>query len=367
MIDPIFNMFKTKFAVMDNLNLLKSDVDRVDIYINLESVFKVIMSPRINNYLMATTDDKNIFKISLMSNIVNLAQHYRLYCKKHKKDSRVFLYWNYPKSDYKNANYIIGYREYYNHKMFKNEGCEFICRNLSECLNFMKKLFSYINQVYLVDGGPVDSSVVPYIVEERTYMSRNNPSIQKIVVSNSKYDFQYVNYGFTVLETNRDDSIVVTKDNVIDIIKTKMNVKNEMTIPPNLIPFAISLLGDKYRSIPKLSGVGLSSILKMVNKAIDGLLVTENTQDVDMLSKIITETYRKQFINNYLCTYIPRQYDELTPVEIMNIENQIIDKFDDNALEYINEKYFKSAPLMTISTKTEQVIDNIQKSIWDKK
>lgn len=367
MIDPIFNMFKTKFVVMDNLNVIKPDVDQVDVYINLESVFKVIMSPRINNYLMATMEDKNMFKINLMSNIVNLAQHYRLYCKKHKKESRVFLFWNYPKSEYKNSEYIIGYREYYNHKMFKNEGCDYISRNLSECFNFMKKLFSYINQVYLINGGPIDSSVIPYLIEDKIYLSKDNPSVQKIVVSNSKYDFQYVNYGFTVLETNKDDSIVITKDNVIDIMKSKMNVKNNMTLPSNLLPFAIALLGDKYKSIPKLSGVGLSSILKMVNKAIEGLLITENTQDVDMLSKIITESYREQFIKNYLCTYIPRQVDDLAPLDILNIENQITDKFDDNALEYINEKYFKYAPLMTISTKTEQVTEQIQKSIWDRK
>lgn len=366
MIDPIFNMFKTKFVVMDELNLLRKDVDRVDIYINLESVMKVIMSPRINNFLM-TTVDKNLFKINMMSNIVNLAQHYRLYCRKHKKDSRIFLFWNYPKSDYKNSEYIAGFREYYNHKMFRNEGCEYIYRNFTECLNFMNKLFSYVNQVYLINGDSIDSSVVPYLVEDKIYHSRDDDSIQKIIVSNSKYDFQYVNYGFTVLETNKDSSLVITQDNVIDILKSKMNVRNvELSSPHTLLPFIISLLGDKYRSIPKLSGVGLSSILKMVTKALDGLLITESTQDIEMLSNIIAETYRGQFIKNYLSTYIPRQSDEVTPLELHNIELQIMDKFDDNALEYINEKYFKPCPLMIIGNKTEQVVENIQKSIWDR-
>ena len=205
MIDPIFNMFKTKFVVMDKLKLLDLTTSRVDIYINLESIFKVLMTPRVNNYLMATSENENQFKINLMSNIVNLAQHYRLYCAKYKKDSRVFLYWNYPKSEYKNAEYISGYREYYNHKMFKNEGCEYISRNLIECHNFMTKLFHYINQVYLIDGGTVDSSVVPYVVEENVYCSRSSQDVQRIIISNTKYDFQYVSYGFTILETNKDD------------------------------------------------------------------------------------------------------------------------------------------------------------------
>ena len=58
---------------------------------------------------------------------------------------------------------------------------------------------------------------------------------------------------------------------------------------------------------------------------------------------------------------------ELTPLEIREVEKQVVDKFDDNALNYINEKYFRSAPLMIINTRTEQVTEQIQKSIWDKK
>lgn len=45
------------------------------------------------------------------------------------------------------------------------------------------------------------------------------------------------------------------------------------------------------------------------------------------------------------------------PLEIRKVEAQIVDKFDDNGIEIINEKYFKTAPLMTINTKKEQVID----------
>lgn len=367
MIDPIFNMFKTKFTVMDSLNVLDKTVDRVDIYINLENIFKVLLSPRVNNYLMATSEGDNQFRLNLISNIVNLAQHYRLYVSKYGKDSRVFLYWNYGKNSYKNSAYIPGYREYYHHKMFKNEGCGYIVRNLSECSNILNKIVHYINQVYLIDGGAVDSSVVPYIVEENIYCSREDPSVQKIIVSNTKYDFQYVCYNFTVLETNKDDSCIITKDNVIDTLKTRMNVKTELEIPSNLIPFTISLLGDRYRNIPKLSGVGLSTIIKMINTALDKVLITNNTQDVDMLSRIIAEKYRSQFINNYLCTYIPRQYTDLSPLDIRHIEEQIIDKFDDSALNMMNERYFREFPLMLINTKTEQVVEQMRGSIWDRK
>ena len=99
MIDPIFHMFKIKHTILDGLSVLDPNYDRVHVYINLESVFNKLINPRVNNYLVAsmkTEDDKNRLKLSLVSHVINLAQHYRLYCAKHKKESRVILYWNYP-------------------------------------------------------------------------------------------------------------------------------------------------------------------------------------------------------------------------------------------------------------------------------
>lgn len=232
----------------------------------------------------------------------------------------------------------------------------------------MKTAFRYINQVYLIDGGELDSSVIPYLVEEAIYCNRQDQNIQKLIISNTKYDFQYVSYGFTVMETSKDDSILVTEENVITLLKERMNVKTGLSIPPNLIPFTIALLGDKYRNIPKMAGVGLSTILKMVHAALERVIITPQTQNVDMLSKIITEPHRKQFIKNYLCTYIPEQYEAASPMNVRHIEEQMVDKFDDNAMNYMNERYFKMAPLMLIGSKTEQMVEQInqQSSIWGK-
>ena len=110
MIDPIFHMFKIKHATLDRLKVLDPNMDGVHIYINLESVFNKLINPRVNNYLMASIrgeDDKSKLKLTLVSHVINLAQHYRLYCAKHKKESRIILYWNYPIStNYTNRKYI---------------------------------------------------------------------------------------------------------------------------------------------------------------------------------------------------------------------------------------------------------------------
>lgn len=374
MIDPIFNMFKIKHLTLDSLKVLDPKVNRVHIYINLESVFNKLINPRVNNYLMANVKgdlDKNKIKLAIVSHVINLAQHYRLYCAKHKKESRIILYWNYPVStEYVNRKYIIDYRAYYNHKMFRNEECKFLVDCIQDAFHILQQMVQFVNEVYLVNGGTIESSMIPIVMEQHVYQDYTNHT-QKIIISDSKYDFQYTTQPeFTVIESARDKSIIVNQNNVIELLKNRMGIKSLLSVPNTLIPFVISLLGDRYRNIPKLAGVGMSTILKMANLAIQNNIITESTKDVDMLSEIITESYRQQFRNNYLCTSLEYQQRDVTPYMISAIRQQIIDKFDDRTLKNMNEKYFLHCPIMLIETKTNQVMGTYadsSSSIWETK
>lgn len=356
-IDPMFNARKIKFTVLDKLKILESDTTRVHVYINLESVFNRIIQQRLNNYIVACIkekEDKNKFQLSLIANIINLAQHYRLYFAKCHIDSRVILYWNYPpSSNYLNRKYIVDYRSSYNHKMVRNDECRFIVDSIWDIAGLLQKMVAFINEVYVIGGGNVESSLIPMAMEQHVY---EDYSAQKIIVSDSKYDFQYVNYGYTVIESAKDDSVIITKDNVIDVLKDRNKIKSEMTVPPTLLPFVTCLLGDRYRNIPKLAGVGLSTILKMANKALENHAITENTTDVDMLTNIITVQYQNQFKNNYLCTNLEYQMKDVTPLDISLIKQQVVDKFDDRTLKNMNERYFLHCPIMMIDTKTDQLL-----------
>ena len=73
------------------------------------------------------------------------------------------------------------------------------------------------------------------------------------------------------------------------------------------------------------------------------------------LEEIVEEKHRRLFHNNYRCTSLPYQKSELTPTNISYIENQLVDKFDDDKLKEINETVFMQCPLMIVNTRTEQV------------
>ena len=101
-IDPLFNLHKIKFDILDKWNLVDQKTQRVNVYINLDNVFKVIMTARTNNFIQAASsvsgyeEFMNHVAKTLVSNIINLGQHYRLWLAKKSIESRIILFWNYP-------------------------------------------------------------------------------------------------------------------------------------------------------------------------------------------------------------------------------------------------------------------------------
>lgn len=354
MIDPVFNMYKTKFAVLDQLHLLDNTKKKIRIFINLEMVLKTLMTAKNNNQLFVQ-GDPNDLKLSLISNIVNLGQHYRLYCTKYHKQSEIYLYCNYPHDRYKNSDYIVGYRSYYVNRVLKNDNCLYIINALKEAFRFLDVLGKYIDGVYIITEGSVESSVIPYIIKEDSIL--DNDDIQDIIVSNTKYDLQYVNHGFTLLHPFGDESSIITSDNVISKLKELCKINNDINITPSFIPFILSMIGDRYRNIPKMAGVGLSTVLKTIKSGIDQKLITTSTTNNQMLANIIKECHRDIFLSNYNCVDITLQYNRLSESDIHRILYRIEDKFDENALRLINEKYFQMHPLMIVNPRSEQILN----------
>lgn len=337
-------MFKVRFDIMDKLSVLDRNSAYTIICINLENVFKTILTSRINNYYIASKTP-NELKLELMSNIINLAQHYNLYCAKVKQKAKIVLYWNYPNAPYRNNKYIELYKDYYSNRMFNSMDCGYIMKCIHECHNFMKTMCKYVNNVYIIDATEIDSSVVPMIIKNNKFDMKNT---QYLLVSNSKYDYQYVNLGFDIICPRGKDSVLLNTTNVVDYLKSINNIKTKLTMSPNHIPFALSLIGDKYRCIPKMNGVGLSTVISCISKAVDNLMITDNTTNVDMLASILSESFRHQFTINYKCTDILSQYNEASASNIDDVVSQVCDKYDTNSLDYINDKYFRQYPIMIV-------------------
>lgn len=350
-IDPIFNMLKVKFDVLDQLNVLDRTKEQVMVFINLEDPFRYLLNQRNDVQLKAAQCSIADIQLNLISNVINLGQHYRLYCKKNKKSSRVFLYWNYPKGSYNNRIYWSKYRDDFDKRFGINTNAEYVTRCIEQMVPILNSIIPFINQVYLVSGGPVESSLIPKIV-----MPAYDDGVPKqcIIVSRSRYDYQYLYDDFTIIEPRGANSCIVDNTNVIDHMKQKKNIKNPMTVPSSLLSFILALLGDEHRGIPKIEGFGLLSIIKAIHTALEHHFISETTQDIDLLSSILNETYRSRFERNYHMVNLELQMEDVTPVQAEMITSQLIDKYDDRTLNAMNERYFLRDPIMLVDTASEQ-------------
>ena len=71
---------------------------------------------------------------------------------------------------------------------------------------------------------------------------------------------------------------------------------------------------------------------------------------------VLKKNYADVFSRNYRCTNLEYQLQDVEPVELHKIKSFLVDNFDDNTLEAMNEKYFKRFPIDIIRPKTQQVL-----------
>lgn len=341
--DIIFNLFKVRFYLMDKIlvdnDILPSRDDRVNIFINIEPILRKLLT--VNGDELSKVSRINIK--DLTSNIINLAAHYRLFFSKNKTYSRIYLYIPTPLDSYANSTFIDSYRELYNHNMTKNTKYKNLSNAIRDSIDIVQLICEYIEGVYFIESGATENSLVPYIVNKD-----NNDNYKNFIVSSDPYDYQYVNYGFNVIVPKKDDSHIINKDNLIDHIKFKNRCNSQYNPNNNLFTFIHSLMGDQRRGIPRISRMGLSTILKTIDKAIVSNKITDNTFNINILLPIIKEEYINDILNNYYCTDIVSQYDRIHHCDSYFIIKQIKDKYDSDALKEVNNTYFSDTPIMLI-------------------
>ena len=339
-----FNLFKVKYEKLMELMRQDSSInistnDNVNIFINLESIFINMTNPKIKEYL--TVNQKST-TIQFIACVINLAAHYRWFFTKNKIKSKIYLYFpTLSNVEYKNHIFNKDYRKYYDYKFKEDVQNSLVYKILSSAIPMIKMILEYIEGVYIIDSYGIENSVTPYIISE----DDDNNSIN-FIVSNSFYDFQYVNYDFKIIFPKRDDSIIINRENVIDYIADFHNCNGTYKFSHNYIPFILSLVGNKNRNIYNIKGVQFKSAFKLIQTAFDQNMLGNRSTNIHMLINIVKPAWRELISLNYYCTDILHQYNQLNAKDIHDILSQITDKFDNTSLKKINDKYFTHYPIM---------------------
>lgn len=339
--DPIFNLHKVRFAVLDELMQRSGPTfkkgETANVYINLEVILRKMRAQNVEDYLKVRKEEK---VYEMISNIINLISHYRLYFTKNKIYSKVFLYMNFPfEGEYKNRIFSPTYRRHYQERYTVDERTRVLRNSLTTVIPFTKIILDYVEDVHFISSNTIESSVLPVILAEQ------KPATHHFIVSTDPYDYQHVLNGFHVIRPKQQNSYLVTKDNLISIAKMEANVMTKIDVPATFYPFILAVLGDKERSIEKIRGVGIKTILTMLKKGLDAHLISPDLTNVNLLLQVIREEYKDLIMSNYFSTNINIQKQMLNSNDRDAIDKQLTNLYGQHSLKDLNDKYFIEHPI----------------------
>lgn len=345
MMDQIFNSYKIRYTILDDLfnnsNIPFTKKRTVNIFINLDWVFKNLFTDIRDKTVRASTS-KVLYEP--VSNIVNLAAHYRQYFTRNKIYSRIILYSsNLTTFDkMRNRMFISNYRENYNRSIGKPD-LLFIRKLLLEAIPLSKIILEYIDDVYYVTTDELEPSVIPSII-----YNKFSPDDINLLVTKDKYEYQYVNKGFSILRPKKEDSYLITKENLYDVLCNESKIKFEKyrDLNTSFYSFIYSISGDVTRNINKIKNIGPATAMKLLQDGIQSGFITNNDKmNIMLLLNVISHEYRELIYKNYNVVDIDTQLNIPSSI-LINIESQLVNRYDNPSLMKINNEYFNNHPLM---------------------
>lgn len=345
-----FNLFKIKYEKL--IELLRNDEDiyieqgdTVNVFINLEPIFMKMCNPKVNERLMM----RGKHQFEFISCVINLAAHYRWFFTKNKINSRIYLYCSSPTNlQYKNSIYNKDYRAQYNFKFTERGGNLLLHKVINESIQYIQLICEYLPGVYFIVSNNLENSLVPHIILNNKDEDDEVEPAANFIVSSALYDIQYVNKKCSILLPKLDKSTILSRKNIIPYLMVSNDCSHGLNIGPKMLPFILSIIGNKNRNIYNIKGMQIKSAFKLLETALDLKVISNDVTSIHMLLDVIKSQYREELLNNFYCTDIDSQMSQLNIKDIHSVVDQINDKFDNIALKNINEKYFKSHPLQLI-------------------
>ena len=358
MVNQIFNPFSSSFNILkikykdydESLTSKKflEPIDKINVFINLETVFKhLTMIQELEKKLVLQRD----FETILISNILNLAAHYKRFFISNGLDTKVYLYHtDFDSTEFNQCKYNEDYRMYYLCKYNNNPKFVYLTDALKATILPEVKIYcEFIPNLYYISAKNIEGSLVPLVIAE------NDPTRKNLIIGGEFYDTQYsfmknfVNHfihkgiGMYTITSSVPEYLKELTKKSDDEINNLINDYNYYGTYCSLI----SVLGDRNRSIDGLSGIGPITLQKYIQDGIQRHEINHQTDNGEMLSDIFHDKELKnEFLINYYCTSLMSMFSELNESEKISLLNQKQDRNDMNSLMSLNKTKFADYPLI---------------------
>ena len=346
-----FNIMKIKYTNYDEIltnSKFLEEGDKINVFINLETAFKYLsMINDLEKKLILQKQFPTIF----VSNILNLAAHYKRFFVNNSLDTRIYLYHTDLNSDeFNQYKYNDEYRSYYMIKYNNNPKFIYMTDGLKHSiLPETKTISEFIPKVYYISSHNIEGSLVPYIIGEDDKTRKN------IIITGEINETQYSlipNYfcsyihnaiGYRNICNNIPDTLKEITKKTNNDLESLCNTYSYYGTYCSLL----SALGDRSRSVDGLNGIGPRILEKYILQGINRNEIQLSTNNPIMIGNIFhDEDIKSEFINNFYCTSLTDMYNELTTSSKLSILNQRKDRFDNESLIKLNASKYYNYPLI---------------------
>lgn len=343
-----FNMLKLKYSVYDesisSLNVLQP-TDKVNVFLNIETIL---------NYLSTIKDLEQklvlnpSFRVDMVADLINVAAHYKEFFKNNGLDTKVFLYMTDLTSEiesFHESKYNIDYRCYYLNKYNGNPKFALLTEGfVSDILPMAQNICDFIPDVYLIRSKNIEGSLIPFIVSEK-YPDRKN-----FIVSGDMYETQYEflpNFTHHLFKRHFGNSnLSVSVPQYIRALtkRDELNAnEKEIFSHYGFYTLLLSCIGERYRSIDSINGIGVMTLGKLIQNQLNQLKISKDTENVNMLSTMFDDAFTKECVEeNYQAINLKHSTSLLLEGEKKSILSQIEDRIDLNSLMKLNQTVFHS-------------------------
>ena len=347
--DSHFNGYKVKYDLLNkymipicNSQIVKS----INVFVNLDDLFHLMHNPLINQeFQICGQDAPN----QLVSNIFNLLAHYRYWCIKNHYTCKIYGIYTSTIRSFKNNIHIPAYRDKFK-KIYAEENASyyFVNNAITSGMATAKIISKYVPDVYIIDSKYIEPSMIPLYIADDV-----NPADWNILISRDPYDLQYsYRNRWSMITPKGEYSRLINQDGIWDYVNYKERIYQEddkiLRYPYGLYILARAVVGDTYRSIPRLRKIGWKTLFKYLDQIMEeNPDASEVTLKVKLIDKIKgrSQLTNEDINDNLSSINIDLQKDVMLKIDETVITSQLLDIPDFGNLQELNRMYFLKYPI----------------------
>jgi hypothetical protein len=345
--DVHFNAYKAKYDLMDQYvkEIQRAQyVKTMDIFINLDDVLHNMHRPLVNKEVqLCGIHAAN----QCVANMVNLIAHYKQWASRRQIKCRVFAIYTTTLHHFKNAIYLPQYRDYYATIYDPHNQAHFFVNDaINKALPIAQNICDYVKDVFMVDSRYLEPSMVPWFLKESGVANYE----WSMMVSRDHYDLQYAYRDKWIFVSPKGENTrLINRATLWSYLGDREHVvgqHNASFYHHNLFPLALTVAGNKLRSIPRLRRIGWKTIFSYLDE-----ITTQDTQSIQIVSARLLDLLREkgvptpQIENNLSAVSVDTQVSVMNDIDRSSILDQLKFVTDHDALNTINELYFQQFPI----------------------